>query len=362
MTDERDLEQRLRDALAHAGSRVEPAQRLDAIRSAAARPGADLGRSWLRPLAAAAAVAAIAVFAVLAWVGLRPGVPPPTPAGPTPTVTTGVGATSSPSGGTSGASASATADRTAAAATVAVAVPVFHVAAEPGGSGFGLVREFLPALLPTGAGTVDKANAALALAVAVPADNVNHFVAAWPAGTRATWVTLPDPEIGVALTGPGLAGLPEEAQRLAVQALVWTVTGVAGRDAPVSVTVSSGGNIFETVPSNIFKRPGAERAFEEIAPIWLDAPYAGQTLSRQWPVVVSGQACVFEAALAWELSAAGSVVDKGTTHASSGCPQQGSWSVDLGTLKPGGYEFRALAYSAKDGSIAAENVVRFSVG
>ena len=91
----------------------------------------------------------------------------------------------------------------------------------------------------------------------MPADNPNRFVAAWPAGTTARYVALPAPEVGVSLSGPGVTGLTEEAQRLAVQALVWTVTAaVQQAGAPVPVTVASGGPIFETVGTNVFKRPG----------------------------------------------------------------------------------------------------------
>jgi hypothetical protein len=79
-------------------------------------------------------------------------------------------------------------------------------------------------------------------------------------------------------------------------------------------------------------------------------------------VVVSGQACVFEGSLAWELRQGGSVVKRGNTTASSGCPQQGSWTVNLGTLAAGQYELRAIDVSAKDGSVAFQEIVPFSVG
>jgi hypothetical protein len=79
------------------------------------------------------------------------------------------------------------------------------------------------------------------------------------------------------------------------------------------------------------------------------------------PVVVTGQACVFEANVTWELRQGGAVVQRGHTTASSGCPQQGSWKVELGTLAAGQYEFRAIEVSAKDGSIAFQEIVPFSV-
>ena len=94
----------------------------------------------------------------------------------------------------------------------------------------------------------------------------------------------------------------------------------------------------------------------------MDSPYAGQVLSAGKAVVVTGLACVFEANVTWELRQGGSVVKQGHTTATSGCPQQGSWTVDLGALATGRYEFRAIEISMKDGSIAFQNIVPFSVG
>jgi hypothetical protein len=245
-----------------------------------------------------------------------------------------------------------------------VALPVYYLA-PPGSSDgrFGLVRVFVPGQLPAGATVAQKADAALAAAMTVPADNPNRFVAAWPAEVTARYVALPAPEIGVSLSGPGVRGLTEQAQRLAVQALVWTVTAaVQQATAPVAVTVASGGPIFETVGTNVFKRPADQQVFEEVAPIWVDSPYPGQALAGGKAVVVTGLACVHEANVTWELRQGGSVVRQGHTMASSGCPQQGSWSVGLGTLAGGRYEFRATEISMKDGSVAFANVVPFTVG
>ena len=245
-----------------------------------------------------------------------------------------------------------------------MALPVYYLA-PPGSSDgrFGLVRAFVLGQLPAAATLAQKADAALAAAMTVPADNPNRFVAAWPAGATARYVALPAPEVGVSLSGPGVRGLTEQAQRLAVQALVWTVTAaVQQATAPVAVTVASGGPIFETVGTNVFKRPADPQVFEEVAPIWVDSPYAGQALAGGKAVVVTGLACVFEANVTWELRQGGSVVRQGHTMASSGCPQQGSWSVDLGTLAGGRYEFRATEISMKDGSVAFANVVPFTVG
>jgi hypothetical protein len=363
------LEAELRGALSREGDLVRPDDRLDDIR-AAVSPGRRRPRSSWVPIAAAAAVAAIVVGA---WIGLRPGAaPPPVPASPSttapatpaPSTAPTTNGTGSPSATSTPPTRSTTSAPSTPAPTVAVALPVYYLAQRGSSDGrYGLVRVFVPRQLPTGATVAQKADAALAAAMTVPADNPNRFVAAWPAGVTARYVALPAPEVGVSLSGPGVRGLTEEAQRLAVQALVWTVTAaVQQATAPVAVTVASGGPIFETVGTNVFKRPADQQVFEEVAPIWVDSPYPGQALAGGKAVVVTGLACVHEANVTWELRQGGSVVRQGHTMASSGCPQQGSWSVDLGTLAGGRYEFRATEISMKDGSVAFANVVPFTVG
>jgi hypothetical protein len=355
-----EVEDRLRGALTREADGISPGDRLGDIRGAVS-PTTDRRHSWLPPIAAAAAVA---VLAVGAWVALRPtSAPSPIPA--TPSTTAPVSpAPSTPPSVTGSATGSATSATGAPAPTVAVALPVYYVAPPGSADGhYALVRVFVPGRLPAGATPGQKADAALAAALAVPAADPNRFVAAWPAGTTARYVALPAPEVGVSLSGPGVTGLPEEAQRIAVQALVWTVTAaVQQAGAPVPVTVAGGGPIFETVGTNVFKRPADDRLFTEVAPIWVDSPYAGQSLAVGQAVVVTGQACVFEANLTWELRQGGAVVRRGNTTASSGCPQQGSWTVDLGVLAAGRYEFRGIDVSAKDGSIAFQEIVPFSVG
>jgi hypothetical protein len=360
-----EIEDRLRGALSREADRVQPDDRLADIR-AAVSPSSVRRWRWVTPIAAAAAVA---VIGVAVWVGLRPTAgPTPAPASPSATAPATPSSSSSPSASssapsTASGSPSSTGSATSAPVpTVAVALPVYYVA--PPGSADGhyrLVRVFVPGQLPSGATTAQKADAGLAAAVTVPANNPNRFVAPWPAGTTAKYVAMTAPEVGVSLSGSGVTGLPEEAQRMAVQALVWTVTAaVQQAQAPVSVVVS-GGRIFESVGTNVFKRPADDRQFEEIASIWVDSPYASQVLPVGKAVVVTGQACVFEANVTWELRQGGAVVQQGHTTATSGCPQQGSWTVNLGTLTAGQYEFRGIEVSAKDGSVAFQNVVPFSV-
>ena len=353
-----EVEDRLRGAFAREADTVRPDDRLADIRAAVSPD--TRRRPWLMPLAAAAAVAVIAVGA---WVVLRPSAAPLTPVPASPS-TTAITPSPTPSTAPSTTGPATGTTTSAPPQTVAVALPVYYLAPPATADGrYGLVRVFVPGQLPVGATTAQKADAALAAAVTVPANNPNRFIAAWPAGTTAKYVALPAPEVGVMLSGPGVTGLPERAQQLAVQALVWTVTAaVQQASAPVPVVLASGSQIFETVSTNVYKRPAESDQYQELASIWVDSPYAGQALAAGKPVVVTGQACTFEANVRYELRQGGAVVKDGFTTATSGCPQQGSWTVDLGTLAPGSYEFRGIDVSAKDGSIAFQNIVPFTVG
>ncbi len=354
-----DLEERLRIALAQEARDIEPGDRLDDIRAevdAAARGGRP---AWLYPVAAAAAVAAIAVAA---WIGLRP----PAPSVPAGTTTSSVAVSRAPSSPSS--SASTAPSSSAAPSTTEVppsgtaqAVPAYFVA--PYGEGkWGLVREFLSAALPAGATPEARATAALGLSLdARPYAGTDGYLQPWPAGTTVSSVVTRAGEIQVVLRGPGSTGLTAEQQRVSVQQVVWTVTAAMQQNLPVRVSVRGDGPIFETMPAGVYKRPPADTAYTDLAPVWVDSPSRGQVLPAAKPVLVQGQACVFEATVSWELTQGATVVRKGFTTASSGCPLQGSWAVALGRLAPGDYQFRAFERSAKDGSVAAQKRVSFTV-
>lgn len=240
-------------------------------------------------------------------------------------------------------------------------MPVYFVGPY-GNQKWGLVREFLTANLPAGADPAAKATAALNLALnAQPYTNTDGYLQPWPAGSSAQQVVVRPSEIEVVLSGPGVKGLTPEQQRVSVQQVVWTATAAVQQNLPVRISVAGGGPIFETMPPSVYKRPATTESYRDLAPIWVDTPSRDQVLPAGSPVVVKGQACTFEANVLWELRQGTTVVKKGNTTASSGCPTQGSYSVDLGVLQPGAYQFRAFELSAKDGSLSAEKVVSFTV-
>lgn len=99
--------------------------------------------------------------------------------------------------------------------------------------------------------------------------------------------------------------------------------------------------------------------YEVLSNVMIDFPRAGATIHS--PVVVTGVACTFEAAVPWRLYREGKLVKSGSTMAAGGCPIRGEWSVNLGELTPGMYVFRAMELSEKDGSLVTEDSKSFIV-
>jgi len=390
MTDH-DLERRLRQALHDDASSITPSDRRQAIEALAHEGGTRSGRSrWLTPVAGAAAAAVVVTLAWGATEVLRPtpcggttpvaaastAAPsvPSSPAGPAPAATapTFPGATT-PVPGTSptpDASGSATAPATASVAPGAAqdaTLPTYLVGAV-GGAGanrrYGLFREFVTAPVPQGATPAQRAQAALTAGMGAATKGGQQPVLRPWADTTVSGVTVAGGRIAVELSDAGPTGLPHEQARLAVQALVWTATAAVGQGSlPVRFSVASGAtSLLGAYPTSVaYTRPAADLAYQDLAPIWVDAPAAGANLPSDQPVVASGTASVFEATVPWRLTRSGTAVATGFSTASIGAPGRGAWTADLGRLPAGTYTFTAYERSAEDGSVRAQDESTFTV-
>jgi hypothetical protein len=226
-----------------------------------------------------------------------------------------------------------------------------------------LYRTFLPAQQVAPDAT-SLASRAVAIALSGRDDTgrtltaYEGYLQPWRPGTTAA-VTVGADEIQVVLSQPGLGGLAADQQRIAVQQLVWTATAAASANRPVRVTTASGAPIFATRPGGVYQRPAL--AYEDLAPLWITEPSRYVPLAAARPVVVTGQACVFEATFSWELSRGDAVVKSGTSMATSGCPERGTYSIDLGILTAGEYSIRVFEVSAADGSVFTQTREPFTV-
>jgi hypothetical protein len=307
---------------------IEPHDRLDTIRSRTARRA-----RW--PLAVAA-VATVAVVAALGTQLLGTGhddLAPSASSGTTP-VTASDSSPATSAQGTTGTTGTTASDQPA-----TVVLPVYYLGRD--GDRWALYREFHRRTLR------DTPAARLQLAL----DEATMNQAVDDPDLSSPWLPRTEPlsvsrsaevvTVDVPAAEAQAGGRTAEQARLAVQQLVWTATAVT-QDAGLGVRVLIGG-----APGTLFghERVGdvvhrASPSYSVLGSIWVDAPDEGQTVSS--PVTIRGSACVFEAALSWELTRDGTKVSAGHTTASSGCPHRGSWQVALGALPTGTYTFRAL--------------------
>jgi hypothetical protein len=365
------VERQLRQALATDARRVQPPERLDAILGAAHDAGPATGgvghgsRRWLVPVAAAAAVAAVigGVWAANHTDSDRQVTPPMTN-------TTTAPVTPTPSPTTSSASSSSTAPTTtgpAPAQTQPATLPVYFVGpigdSKPTSK---LFREFVRSQVPADPTPTQKAKAALVLAIdAQPYSNTEGYLQPWSGQTIGDVQVTPQLiTVDLAMAGNPDAAQTEEIRRLAVQELVWTAqAAVQNGNVPVRFTVRGGpAKLFGSIPTDqAFTRPASSESWRDLAPIWVDSPTRDQVLPAGKPVTVTGQATVFEASLAWDLRRGTTTVKEGHTTASIGAPERGQYSMKLGTLSPGTYTIHVWEPSAKDGSVAAERSVTFTV-
>lgn len=371
------VEHRLRDALHHEAQRVRPAERLDHIlatgREARSPEDQRSGhRRWVAPLAAAAAVAAIAG---VVWGSTESGQDDRSPAA-APTSVASVGPPPSAKGGPAGTASSAASSPgasdtpsagTSAPATRRVAVPAYFVGPVSGDRPvFRLYREFLPATLPVAATDAQKAKAALAQAMdAQRFGNTDGYLQPW-SGTTVKAVQVTPQLITVTLSRPGSPGITDkDVARVAVQSLVWTAQAAVGKGAvPVTFTVADGSTkLFGRLPAaQKYNRPPGDRSYDDLAPIWVTSPTRDAVLPKGKPVVVRGEATVFEATVSYQLLRGTTVVEEGHATAGVGAPQRGTYSFSLGGLNSGDWSVRVYEVSAADGTtVTAEKRVSFSV-
>ncbi|KQZ87529.1 hypothetical protein ASD62_18335 [Phycicoccus sp. Root563] len=366
------IERELRRSLTQESGRMRPTDRLDTILHEAHRAGPVTAtggtgmRRWLAPAAAAAVVAAIAGGV---WLSNQdptatPGPPAGSPSATVPAPTaTGPSVTDQPTTAPTQTSSPTTSPNSGPG--VVMTFPAYFVGPVGGSTPtYKLFREFIRQEVAADPTPADKVTVALTLAMnAQPYSNTDGYLQPW-SGTTVTAATVANDVIEVRLSGPGAEGFTPEVQRLAVQQLVWTAEAAVGRGPlPVRFEIEGGATkLFGSISTDqSFTRPSADESWKDLAPIWVTAPSRDQVLPSASPVTVKGEASVFEATVGWELTRGTTSVKTGNAMATIGAPSRGTYSFSLGTLAPGTYTVKVYEASAKDGSIAAEDSVTFTV-
>jgi hypothetical protein len=249
--------------------------------------------------------------------------------------TAGTGVPAVPSAAPS-TTAPATSDETSAGR----ALPLYYVTDTPAGAR--LAREFRRVPVDTDAGT-----AAVTALLADPTGTVPEHRNPWPAGTALMGpVTHADGVVTVDLSPEADDTTPAD-PILAVQQLVYTVTGALGTTDPVQLLVD-GKQVTRLWSDGVdTSRPvGRADPLGVRVLVGIDDPAQGATVRS--PVKVTGEAAVFEATLLWEARRDGAVVRSGTASTEEGqrfAPY--AFSVEL---PPGEYEIRVAEDDPSDGA------------
>lgn len=181
----------------------------------------------------------------------------------------------------------------------------------------------------------------------------SDYSSLWPKGTTINSVIIQGDTAIIDLTFPKL-NVGGDAESLAIAQLVWTVTAANTTIKNISLTVdgkklaSLAGHVDATKP---FTRG---LTYEILAPVWITSPMEGQLVATQG-FTLSGMASTFEANVAWKVIKDGIVIKQGSTTALAAAPAWKSWSVAIPGLVPGTYQFLAMEYSAKDGTLVAQD-------
>ena len=366
----RPVEDHLRRELAREAQSITPSDRLGTILTEAHEvEWRTTGpRRWLVPAVAAAAAVLVAGTV---WAVNRPPATTIPPAASSTTVPASTVPTSTPPSSVPSQTAPGTATSSPPSSvppvTVQATVPVYYVGpVTQGSSSLRLFREFVSAGVAAPVAPESKALSALGLAMGstAPPPSGSGYVAVW-SGIQPRAVSLDTPgRIEVSLSG-GLDAQPPGGSDLAVQQLVWTVQAAVGRGAlPVRFLVPDGADVAPGLPSTrSYTRPTDPNAvYAVLAPIWVDEPFRGEHIAAGSRLTVKGVASTFEANVEWQLLKSGAEVEKGSTTASVAAPLRGTYTFEPRTaLTSGDYVIRVFESSAKDGSVAAEQSVPFTV-
>ena len=213
--------------------------------------------------------------------------------------------------------------------------------------GFRLYREFVR-INPT----PDAMTAALRQLVSQsPIDS--DYASLWPIGTTINSVIQSSDTAIIDLTFPKL-NVGGEAESLAIAQLVWTATAANTTVKKISLTVD--GKKVESLAGHVDATKAFTRdlTYKVLAPIWITSPTENQSVSAEG-FTLSGMASTFEANVVWKVIRDGVVIKQGSTTALEAAPAWKPWSVAIPGLAPGAYQFLAMEYSAKDGSLVAQD-------
>jgi spore germination protein GerM len=342
MTDTRGFEddeaaRRLREVLAAEGRAIQPSGAGLARIQARIEAGRRSRRGWLRSLAIGAAAGATAAIVIVVVLLVPSGNQGGAPVTVSPSPTTSTSSPPSPSPTPSAAPTHAPHD---------VAIYYVGKTADPRQL---LYREVVSRPWPAGNAVVG--DAIQAMLTTAPRDP--DYTSYWPAGVTVKGVSLNatgtaaivDLSVEAETPSPSAAAAAE----ISARQLYYTVQGASPKIDSVELRIDGKkvDALWGTPIENPMTDPDQYTIGQYFAHVWITSPDNGATVPQT--VEIKGEAIAYEATVGWQVLENGTVVKHGSTMASIGAPEQGSWQVSV-TLPPGNYVIRAYETSGKDGS------------
>lgn len=222
-------------------------------------------------------------------------------------------------------------------------------------SGFKLFSENYPV---TGSGltSLTKLISDLLDGKAVPLDP--DYSNLWGHGTSLLSIKVNVPSVTINLN-LGKLNLGAEAEIRAIDEIFWTIAKFMPKITRMNLLVDGKriGSLAGHVDSS--KAFLLEPAYKVLSPVQITSIYEGEKLVA--PIIIIGQACTFEAGVAWKLSKDEVIIKSGAVTAQEACPTRSRWTLNLGQLAPGNYQLSVQDISPKDGSIVAQDTKKFVI-
>lgn len=184
------------------------------------------------------------------------------------------------------------------------------------------------------------------------------YVNLWGDGWSLNSLTIDGTIASVDLT-KGRMSVGAEAESRAIGQIVWTLTQLVPSVTGVQFLID--GKEVDSIAGHVdtYEPIGRGDPNDVLSAVAILTPVEGSTIPL--PVKASGEACVFEANVSWELMKGDVSIASGSTMASQACPVRSPWSLDLGSLDVGTYVLFVRELSAKDGSVTSEDSKTFVV-
>jgi hypothetical protein len=184
------------------------------------------------------------------------------------------------------------------------------------------------------------------------------YVNLWQGNTNLNEIKIID-DLAVVDISLDSLNVGAEGEQRAIDQIVWTLTSINSEIEFVEFLVN--GNTVETFAGHVdtLARFTRQPAYEVLNPLQISS--INESDSTDSPVVISGEACTFEANAVWTLLREDQPIESSFTTADAACPERSNFSIDLGELDKGTYKIKVEEFSAEDGSLFAIDDKLFTV-